>query len=549
MKKFASLFLTAMLLIALSVPVFSAGDSESGATGGVADAALVNTSGFPIVDEPVTLSMFAQRGEQYADAGGWAYLEEMTNVKIELEIVPQSAYWEKAKIKLATQDMNDIMDLGEKVDTRKFADDGFFYPLNDLIDAYGTTTKKWIKSRPNIWAYQMGSDGLYYGWPWTTAESLLSLHRHFLWVEKTWLERVGLDAPTTTEEFYNMLVAFRDQDANGNGDPNDEIPFSSCTARLSNDSSSPMLMPWLSAYQWLEVDNGTVVSPLGEAKFKDAIAWQARLFEEGLMYEESFTQDRGTQWKVNEQFDAYNTIGSVIGQHQNYAMSWDSPKWKAYIPVEPLEGPDGTKFGVWSAPTGRIDIVIDAETEYPATAFRWMDWLYSEEGALFRRYGLEGTHWVEANTGEVDLAGNQARWTEIQFDEDPHYAIDSFIQSDWGGLGGISDKFSISKDPDNLTDDGRTKNQVRFQGAQIMNKYVQPLDEQWPNPPIPASIVEEYSIVKTNILDVVKQYTAKFIVGQKSIDKDWDEFISELGKAGLERYVELSQVAYDEFKN
>ena len=538
-----------VIMMCLTAFAFGAPQTESAsATARFADADLVNPSGFPIVNEKVTLSLFAQRGEQYAEMTGWDWLEEKTNVHIEFEIVPQSAYWEKAKIKMATNDMNDIMDLGEKVATRKFADEGFFYPLNDLIDTYGTATKEWVNARPNIWEYQTGADGQYYGWPWTTAESLLSLHRHFLWVEKNWLERVGLDAPTTTDEFYEMLLAFKNEDANGNGDPNDEIPFSSCTARLSNDSSSPLLMPWLSAYYWLAIDNGSVYSPLEMDSFKGAISWQAKLFEEDLMYEESLTQDRATQWKVNEQSLDYNTIGSYIGQHQNYGMSWASEKWKDYIALEPLEGPDGVKFGVWSAPTGRIDIVIDAETEYPATAFRWLDWLYTEEGQLFRRHGLEDVHWAKAIPGALDLAGNQAKWTSITEKEVlDAFRIDSFIQSDWGGIGGTGDKFSISLNPDELTSDGRTKNQVRFQAAQIMNQYVQPLDEQWVNPPVPDSITEEYSIIKTNVLDVVKQYTAMFIVGQKKINSEWDDFQSELKKAGLDRYVELSQIAYDEF--
>jgi putative aldouronate transport system substrate-binding protein len=270
------------------------------------------------------------------------------------------------------------------------------------------------------------------------------------------------------------------------------------------------------------------------------------LFEEGLMYQESLTQDRALQWKLNEQFSDYNVIGSFIGQHQNYAMSWQSPKWKDYIALEPLEGPDGVKYGVWSAPTGRIDIVINAETEYPATAFRWMDWLYSQEGTLFRRHGLENEHWRVATPGEVDIAGNQAKWTKIADPVD--FIIDSFIQSDWGGIGGTGDFFSISKDPNELTDDGRTKDQVRYQAALVMNRYVQPLDEQWTSPPVPDEITEEYSIIKTNVLDVVNQYTAMFIVGQKKIATQWSEFQSELKKAGLDRYVELSQIAYDRFQ-
>ena len=47
-----------------------------------------------------------------------------------------------------------------------------------------------------------------------------------MWINKAWLDRVGMEVPQTTEEFKEVLRAFKEQDANGNGDPNDEIPLS-----------------------------------------------------------------------------------------------------------------------------------------------------------------------------------------------------------------------------------------------------------------------------------------------------------------------------------
>jgi putative aldouronate transport system substrate-binding protein len=46
-----------------------------------------------------------------------------------------------------------------------------------------------------------------------------------MWINTEFLKNVGLSAPRTPDEFRAMLIAFRDKDANGNGDPKDEIPF------------------------------------------------------------------------------------------------------------------------------------------------------------------------------------------------------------------------------------------------------------------------------------------------------------------------------------
>ena len=46
-----------------------------------------------------------------------------------------------------------------------------------------------------------------------------------MFINKEWLDNVGMDVPTNIDEFYEVMKAFHDQDANGNGDANDEIPF------------------------------------------------------------------------------------------------------------------------------------------------------------------------------------------------------------------------------------------------------------------------------------------------------------------------------------
>ena len=46
-----------------------------------------------------------------------------------------------------------------------------------------------------------------------------------MFINKEWLDNVGMDVPTNIDEFYEVMKAFHDQDANGNGDANDGIPF------------------------------------------------------------------------------------------------------------------------------------------------------------------------------------------------------------------------------------------------------------------------------------------------------------------------------------
>ena len=72
----------------------------------------------------------------------------------------------------------------------------------------------------------MNPDGTIYTLPQVNSGAELRVARK-LFINKKWLENVNMEVPTTTEELYQLLKAFKEQDANGNGDPNDEIPLCS----------------------------------------------------------------------------------------------------------------------------------------------------------------------------------------------------------------------------------------------------------------------------------------------------------------------------------
>ena len=235
-----SLLLVALMLVLTAGAVFATGTTESGAAAGdYPDADLVNPKGtFPIVDEPVTLSVFVARGQEEYEQPFFDWYEEKTNVQIDWDLVPRSSYAERAQIYLATGDIPDITNIGSAAIPA--TEDGLFFPISDIWDEYGEATPRWFEARPEIWRLVQSSDGKYYTWPWTTIETPEATYRHKLWVESSWLERVGLDKPTTIAEFEEMLRALKAQDAIGNGDPNDEIPLSTSAPPPFNDSYSPL---------------------------------------------------------------------------------------------------------------------------------------------------------------------------------------------------------------------------------------------------------------------------------------------------------------------
>ena len=82
MKKYWSFLLTALLLFSLQMYVFARGEEErTMVSADFPDAGIVNPTGFPITKETITISVFAQRGEQYAERAGWEWLEKIIKIK------------------------------------------------------------------------------------------------------------------------------------------------------------------------------------------------------------------------------------------------------------------------------------------------------------------------------------------------------------------------------------------------------------------------------------------------------------------------------------
>lgn len=56
---------------------------------------------------------------------------------------------------------------------------------------------------------------------------------------------------------------------------------------------------------------------------------------------------------------------------------------------------------------------------------------------------------------------------------------------------------------------------------------------------------DELSLLETDLASYVDQMVSKFIIGDASIDNDWDNFVKGCESRGIARYVEIYQTAYD----
>ena len=96
--------------------------------------------------------------------------------------------------------------------------------MNELIDSYAPNLKRIIESDPDVKKQIALDDGTIYMFPLLKLDALKLNATSGLIMRQDWLDKLNLKVPTNIDEWYTVLKAFKEQDPNGNGKP-DELPF------------------------------------------------------------------------------------------------------------------------------------------------------------------------------------------------------------------------------------------------------------------------------------------------------------------------------------
>lgn len=480
----------------------------------------INKTGFPIVNEPITLKIFGQQGPVQAE---WPTMDlfteyqSMTGINLEFDVVPSQGYDEKKSLLFASNEYPDIFVRAALSNTEivKYGAMGVLAPLEDLIAEYAPNYAKHLQDYPAILSRITAPDGHIYAL--SDIITLNAARTDKFWINKAWLDQIGKEVPTTVEELEDVLRAFQSVDFNGNGQA-DEVPLgvADLTGLMNNLSGV-----WGFQRQFgqnLQVVDGKVETWITNDGFKDMLMWMNQMYTEGLLDPEIFTQDYAKY--------ASKMSGQLMGMFFNQVDdTFDSSN---FVGIAPFAGKSDTQY-VSSQPVARGNGVfaISADCENKEAAMRWVDYFYGEEGSTFLRFGVDG------KTMTFDAAGK------------PQY-VDGILNSP-DGSGTAIGQFTIwpgGGAPQWLNDNNsiavaseRTKAaQVALDPYLPENIYAEPLFEQEVN--------DRLAVLQTDITTYLKEATAKFVRGDLSFD-NWDTYVSTLEKIGIEEWVGIYQTAYD----
>lgn len=178
-------------------------------------------------------------------------------------------------------DMVEIPPFDSNVGVDTYSSNGVLIPLNDLIEEYAPNIKALFEKYPALEAKCTSSDGNIYalaGW-WGDINDYVP---DYLYIRQDWLDNLGLEMPKTVDELYDVLVAFKEQDANGNGNPNDEIP-------MATKNGIKQLYYLMTGFGydtnslWYTDDSGKVHYAAVEDQYKEMLAFLNKCYSEGLI--------------------------------------------------------------------------------------------------------------------------------------------------------------------------------------------------------------------------------------------------------------------------
>ncbi len=515
----------------------------------------------PIVKEPITLTVFAPANTEgsWEDNAQVKELEEATGIHLEWQTCASSDnVQEKLSTMFASGEMPDIILTGvssgnryDKATEQALGEQGLVLPLNNYLDTVSVGYKQAFEEIDGLKEYITTPDGNIYSLP-NIDGSLHVQYNMKLWINTQWLDNMGLDMPTTTEEFYEVMKAFKEKDANGNGDPNDEIPLSTVTSGAGTQLDGFLMNPFqlTSETNKLYVDNGKVTFAPAQEGYKEGLKYLNQLYAEGLLNPESFTQDKNNQVNVNEAGDEC-VIGAFLAQRPGYACDLStepySKKWEQYQSLAPLAGPDGQCVASWNPyvmfQSGMT--FISSSCTNPEAAFRLLDYISTQ--TYRSSLGIEGVHYelLDAGTTELGLDGEtKALYKRTNADT---------TNQSLGQLVALvrTPEFLAAEatNPNPYAEDVKPLNGrqvVMYKASLEHQKVQQSLDSVMPDLYMSQADSSEMSLIKTNVMDTQKEYMVQFITGAKNIDSEWDSYLKALDNVGLARYLELLQKAYDE---
>jgi len=526
-KIFGAIFFVLILVLISGCSKTSAGGSSAGSnsTASQAAAAQEPVTGYPIVTTPLTLSLwtviepseskfFRDRNEHPV----YQEYEKRTGIHIDFIHPPVGQDVEAFNVLMASGEYPDMINVnggryigGESAGV----DDGVFVDLTKYIPTYAPDYYKLVTGDPELNREVLDSSGRYIGF--YKIKPIPDPPFRYIMYRTDDLKKYGVTTPQTVADYEKLLPL------------------------LKNDGKIPMMLPkdgyeeqFFSMYDvrrdfYLGLDGSVKYGQIQDG-FKSYLQLMNKWYNAGYIGKDfpgiDITQqqplfDNGSQGLI---IDA-----CVVTYNRDKQLGFDADS----APYPRLQAGQKLHWNYSDAfPQGGELTLVTTSSKHIPEACRWLNYGFTEAGALLLNYGIEGKSWTYVNGV-------------------PTFTDYALHQTDYpGGDPNVLLKVTFTAKltfPDvacsiNLA--------VTPQSRAMRMKYMDDplLDKALILPPFKMTTDESTEVSK--IMGDIKTYcdemTLKFITGEASLDQ-WDAFVKQVKSMNIDRAVQIYQAAYDRY--
>lgn len=360
-------------------------------------------------------------------------------------------------------------------------------------------------------------------------------------INKKWLDFLGLEIPETVDEFEQVLIAFRDNASKLQtefGIEGSIIPMS-CIVNDGDQDPAILINGFGEGYGDADkgrhiavTDDKKVICAATQEGYKKGIQWLHKLKEEGLIDPEAFTQEWSTY------------VSKGKSGRYGVCFSWDVANidnLKDWVPLPALTA-DTTNItpqnGSFTSGFDRGRCVVTAVAKNPALVCAWLDQMYAPMQSPQNNWGTYG----EDDEFDIFEMGKNEEGEDMLKhaplgDASPVEVREAECV---GGPLAILDEYygKYVTCPDDAQ--YRLDWIEEYYTPDMHTKYV------YPNVFMNREDTEELSNLQADIEKTIKAKKSEWIM-EGFTDADWDEYIKSLEAYGLEDYLAIFQKYLDSF--
>ena len=476
-------------------------------------------------------------------------LEQQTNVHIDWTCFVDDQFADKKNLALAqfgnlpdglfTAGMSDY-------DLLRYAKQGIIIPLENLIDKYMPNLQAVFEKYPEYRTMCTAPDGHIYSFPWIEqlgeGKEAIQAIGGIPYINKKWLDFLGLEVPRTVDELEQVLIAFRDNADQLQQEFQIEGSVIPMSFIINNGDQDPafLINGFGEGYgdtpdHFAVTDEGEVIYTAVQEGYKEGIQWLHQLVEENLVDPEAFTQEWSTY--------------VAKGKNHRYGLcfTWDIANidnYDDYVMLPALAGPEGLvnitrQNNSETSGFERGRCVLTTSCRDTALAAAWIDQMYAPLQSIQNNWGTYGEE-GKPNIFEMSTnAEGEPMLKHLSLEGESPVEVRQ-AQSVNGPLAVLNDYYDVYvTQPDDAK--WRLDNMHEIYLEDMHSKYVYPnvfmsIDD--------TNLVSQYD---TDIKKYADQKKADWILNG-GIEEEWDEYLQKMEEYGLSDYLAIKQKYFDQYQ-